>query len=183
MSHFCFGRCSIDFINTPALNANQDIIFHIGIRARDKIIVRNHFQSGSWGLEERYGPCRVKKHETFEMIILAELQHYKIAVNGHHLGVFRHRLPLNFVQFVNVSGDVAIDHILLEQDTRSAHEQAILSQIHATPAIATAPPSFFQIPGQVHHVPGPAAPQIYYSHQPPPPVSMENFDKPEDSFS
>lgn len=109
-------------------------MFHISIRPNDKVIVRNHYQFGSWGMEERYGPCQVKKNKPFEIVILAEHQHYKIAVNGHHLGVFRHRLPLHMVQFINVKGSVHIDHILLEQDMISAQQQMLISQAAGVPA-------------------------------------------------
>lgn len=122
-------RCQIDFKSSPALSSYDEIMFHISIRPRDGVIVRNHLQSGRWGMEERYGPCRVRKNETFEIVILAELQHYKLAINGHHLGVFRHRLPLHLVQFIHVSGDVTVEHILLEQDARSVQEQMFLSQV------------------------------------------------------
>jgi Galactoside-binding lectin len=89
-------------------------------------------KNGQWQEEERYGLCRVKSGETFEIIILAELQHYKIAVNGHHLGVFRHRMPLSMVNYINVNGEVTLDHILLEQDLKSAQDQMVMSQITAT---------------------------------------------------
>lgn len=118
----------------------------MGIRPTEGVIVRNHFHHRNWGLEERYGHCKVRNNETFEIVILAEFQHYKLAVNGHHLGVFRHRLPLALVQFISVSGDVTVDHILLEQDSRSAQESMIFSQVIATPAMPNMP-----IPMQVHH--------------------------------
>lgn len=142
-------------------------MFHISIRPQDKVIVRNHFQSGMWGMEERYGPCLVKKNATFEIVILAELQHYKIAVNGHHLGVFRHRLPLHLVQYLNVKGEVTIDHILLEQDLRSVQQQMIISQgisIPAAPPIMHNRLPYTPIQPQPQYQP-PMQPQ----YQPPPP--------------
>lgn len=151
-------------------------MFHISIRPSDKAIVRNHFQFGSWGMEERYGPCLVKKNAPFEIVILAELQHYKIAVNGHHLGVFRHRLPLHLVQYLNVKGEVTIEHILLEQDLRSAQQQMIISQTMTMPGTPVRPPNASYI---VVHNPGPMQPQFhppptYFSQPPtaPPPVKL-----------
>lgn len=108
-------------------------------------------------MEERYGPCRVKKNETFEIIILAEYEHYKIAVNGHHLGVFRHRLPLSLVNYVNVAGEVTIDHILLEQDTLAAHNQTIVSHVVSTPAA----PLYPVIPPVHMHIHTPPQPPPY----------------------
>ncbi|XP_070502170.1 galectin-4-like [Chironomus tepperi] len=123
------GRFVIDFINTPALKVDQDIMFHMSIRMDEKVIVRNSFKNRRWEMEERYGAFRISYKDPFEIVILAEHAHYKIAVNGVHLGVFRHRLPLNLVQYIHVKGDVQIDHILLEQDVKSAQEQAALGQM------------------------------------------------------
>ncbi|CRK93063.1 CLUMA_CG006517, isoform A [Clunio marinus] len=159
------GRCMIDFTNSLGIQSGQDIMFHISIRPKDFLIVRNHFQNGNWGNEEKYGPCRVKKNQTFEIVILAEIQHYKIAINGHHLGVFRHRLPLHLVQCIQVYGEVSIDHILLEQDLRSAQQQMVLSQV-LTPRPVTVPvnaPVYVQYqPPHQHQTPPPP----YYGNHP-----------------
>jgi hypothetical protein len=155
MIHQMTFRCQIDFKSSPALNLNEDILFHISIRPREGVVIRNHYQNGRWGMEERYGPCRVRKNEIFEIVILAELQHYKIAINGHHLGVFRHRMPLHLVQFIHISGDIGVDHILLEQDVRSAQEQMIMSQI---------------VTSSMHHHHHPPPP--YFAQQPPHSVSL-----------
>ena len=158
------ARCQIDFVNSPSLHCNQDVIFHVSIRPNDKVIVRNHYQNGSWAMEERYGPCRVKKNETFEIVLLAEHQHYKIAVNGHHLGVFRHRLPLHLVRYVNVSGEVTLDHILLEQDQASSQNQMIVSQVVSTPAFQQTPIYPMMTPNYPIR---PANPTVHVHVQPP----------------
>lgn len=90
--------------------------------------------------EERDGPS-VRANETFEIIILADREVYKIALNGRHLGEFRHRLPLHLVHFIHVSGDVTIDYILFEQDmssTSSIPDQIGVSQF-ATPSAPVMP--------------------------------------------
>jgi hypothetical protein len=112
----------IDFLNSPALTTNQDVILHLSIRPKENAIVRNHFQNGKWGAEERDGPC-ARSNESFEMIISAEREFYKLTINGQYLGSFRHRLPLHLVQFINVSGKVTIDHILIEQDMSAFQQQ------------------------------------------------------------
>lgn len=118
-----------------------------------------------WGVEERYGPCMVKRNETFEIVILAEREFYKLAINGHHLGVFRHRLPLHMVQYVTVSGDASIDHVLLEQDMRSAQEQGMWPQPYPTPAAPYMP--VHVTPMQPFNPPPPAYyPPQHQHHQP-----------------
>lgn len=169
MTHRFVSRCTIDFLNSPTLGTDQDIMFHISIRPKEKAIVRNHYQNGYWAMEERYGPCLVRKHETFEIVILAEMQHYKLAVNGHHLGVFRHRMPLHLVQYLHISGEVEIDHILLEQDMRSAQEHMIVSQVAMPYNVVTVMPN--QPPIHHHYTP-PPPPYFSQSQQPPNSVSF-----------
>lgn len=137
----------IDFVNTPALTTNQDIIFHMSIRPHENVIVRNHFQNGKWGQEERSGGETIRANEIFEIIILAEREFYKIAVNGHHIGDFRHRLPLYMVQYVNVKGDATIDYILVEENIPPPYHQPIGVDQTTTPSAPFMPniPTHFQI--------------------------------------
>lgn len=119
--------------------------------------------------EERDGPS-VRANETFEIIILADREVYKIALNGRHLGEFRHRLPLHLVHFIHVSGDVTIDYILFEQDmssTSSIPDQIGVSQF-ATPSapVMPMPPLPMNVhinnPGQPYQHPPPS----YFNQQP-----------------
>lgn len=87
----------------------------MSIRPEDHAIVRNHFHNGKWGGEERDGPC-IRANESFEIVICAERECFKLMLNGGFLGTFRHRLPLHLIQYIHVSGQVAIDHILIEED-------------------------------------------------------------------
>jgi hypothetical protein len=110
----------------------------------------------------------VRKNKPFEIVILAEHEFYKIAVNGHHLGVFRHRLPMNLVNFIGVKGELTVDHVLLEQDAMSAQQQA--SQF-VNPITLPAQP-LYQAPVVVHHLPPVVVnhqPGVVVSHQPPQP--------------
>lgn len=106
-------RCNIDLIHTPS--NNHDVIFHMSIRPNENAIVRNTFHNGRWGPEERDGPC-VRENETFEIMISADREFFKLALNGQYLGNYRYRLPLHLIEYVKVSGMCSIDHILIEQD-------------------------------------------------------------------
>lgn len=119
-------------------------------------MVRNSFINRKWGLEDRYGKFDFRYNQTFEIIFLAEHEFYKIAVNGVHIGVFRHRLPLNLVNFINVKGDVEIEHILLEQDMQSAQSASIIS------ALSSSQPAYVPIT-----ITPAATPLIQISYQPP----------------
>jgi Galactoside-binding lectin len=142
------------------LSINQDVIFHVSIRPNENAIVRNHFHNGNWGKEERNGSC-TRANESFELIITAERECYKLTINGSYLGSFKHRLPLHLVQFIHVSGKVSIDHILIEQD---------ISQMNVNPYPSPIVPSM-EI-GVDQHSSSPSAPQPYFpQHIPHPMVS------------
>lgn len=137
------NRCNIDLVHTP-LNTHKDIMFHISIRPKENVIIRNHFHNKRWGSEERDSPS-VRPNEVFEIAIVAEREFYKISLNGEYLGTFRHRLPLTLIQYINVSGKVKIDHILIEQDPSTFQQMNITqfpspvapeisSETYATPA-------------------------------------------------
>lgn len=76
--------------------------------------MRNHFQHNSWGTEERYGGCPIGGNQPFEIMILAEENHFKITVNGSHFCFFKHRLPLNVGQYISVKGGCSIQSITVE---------------------------------------------------------------------
>lgn len=146
-------------------------MFHLGVRLDEKVIVRNSYSSGRWGMEERYGKCLIKRDKPFEIVVLAEHQYYKIAINGQHLGVFRHQLPLHLVRFVHISTEVPgvlhVENILFEQDLQSAREQVVLAQIGAPPSYtpyAPQPPIYVQ-GFQPHQPMMPMPPPQYYGHQ------------------
>lgn len=163
-----FCRCTIDFLSSPEIGIGQDIMFHTSIRLDEKCMVRNAFINHRWGPEERYGQFRISYNDPFEIIFLAEFEHYKIAVNGTHIGVFRHRLPLHLVNFIQVTGNVHIDHIVLEQDLQSAQVHQAISAITSTvTAAAPGNSNVYKIQTQPPQYPPPSAPPIHVTYQPP----------------
>lgn len=81
------------------------------------VVVRNHYQNYSWGPEERHGHNPIYYNQPFDLLVLAEHSQYKIAINGVHFCTFTHRIPLQRVTFVSVSGEGAIHFIGLEGDS------------------------------------------------------------------
>jgi len=49
--------------------------------------------------------------QPFEVMILIEEQHYKIAINGSHFCEYRHRIPKDTVRQLTVEGDVQLSQI------------------------------------------------------------------------
>lgn len=158
-------------------------MFHNSIRLFEKCMVRNSLINHKWGQEERYGQFKFSYNEPFEIIFLAEFEHYKIAVNGVHIGVYRHRLPLHLVNFIRVSGAVKIDHIVLEQDIQAAQVNQVISAVTSNVpsmqgmnsnihAITTNVPSSF--PQQFPIQPSASAPPIHVSYRPPPSYQQQH---------
>ena len=106
----------IDFLNNPALSTNEDIMLHLSIRPKENAFVRNNFQNGMWGPEERYGDNPIRSDEIFEIILLVDPLMMKIAVNGNHFQNFKHRFPIDMTHFIHITGQCQIDHILIEQN-------------------------------------------------------------------
>lgn len=127
-----FSRCQIYLQSGAALEPRDDVPLHVSIRPAEQAIVRNHFQAQNWGTEERHAGCPIHYGVPFEMLILAEISVYKIAINGGHFCTFVHRLPIHQVAYVSVGGDCTISYIGIEGDT---------NKIHPPPYVPTAPPS------------------------------------------
>ncbi|XP_031634690.1 galectin-9B-like [Contarinia nasturtii] len=160
-------RFNIDIKTGPIISPSDDINLHLSVRPNENAIVRNHFVQ-AWGPEERMGGCPIQYGERFEILILAEAEHFKIAVNGRHFAIFNHRIPLSSARFIFISGQVSIQSIKLEGDPNSVYNSVtptapILSTITSSTSAVQPPP--YQQPYQ----PPPFQnfqPPSYQSYQP-----------------
>lgn len=116
-----FFSCQISLQSGAALQPRDDVMLHLSIRPQENAIVRNHFKNQVWGAEERHGGSPVQPHQSFEVSIVAEHSQYRISINGIHFCTFAHRLPLNLVQYVSISGTCSITHIITDGSGRPGH--------------------------------------------------------------
>ncbi|XP_073707059.1 uncharacterized protein lgals4 [Garra rufa] len=86
---------------------NDDIAFHFKPRMDQKIVM-NSFRNGGWEAEESVLHNPFKKGEAFDMFTLIRSEGYQVYVNGKELYTFKHRIPLEKVSALNISGDVAV---------------------------------------------------------------------------
>lgn len=104
-----------------AISPPDDCNLHLSVRLNENVIVRNDRQRGAWGaVEERYGGCPLARGQTFEVLILAEQQGFKVALNGRHFCEFAHRMPLDRAKFVFIKGELTVQSISIEGDVPSA---------------------------------------------------------------
>lgn len=90
--------------------AGRSIVLHLNARLKKRVFVRNSFLSECWGPEETdLGPFPFAAGEYFEMIVLCDPKHFRVAVNGLHQFDYKHRVQdLSAVGQLEVLGDVAL---------------------------------------------------------------------------
>uniref|UniRef100_A0A673IPM3 Galectin n=1 Tax=Sinocyclocheilus rhinocerous TaxID=307959 RepID=A0A673IPM3_9TELE len=71
-------------------------------------VVMNSVINGNLGTEESVSDNPFKKGQPFEMFTVIKSEGYKVYVNGKELCTFKHRIPLEKVSTLNISGDVAV---------------------------------------------------------------------------
>ncbi|XP_077523374.1 galectin-5-like [Amblyomma americanum] len=104
------SEASSFFFNFQCGGHGSDIAFHFSPRFRHNDMVRNSFQDGNWGTEERKShgfPFAPGVH--FDLLIRVLDSCFDVAVNGQHYLQFQHRLqPLQRVSHFSVEGDVML---------------------------------------------------------------------------
>jgi len=150
-------RFDVEIKSGPVLTPSDDINVHLSVRPNEGAIVRNHMTHHSWGVEERFGGCPIQYGQRFEILLLAETDQFKIAVNGRHFCEFRHRISLSSARFIHVTGQVKIHLIRLEGDPNTMIPTAptLTSMTTSMPSYQSPPP-----PQQQHYQQG------YHPHQP-----------------
>jgi len=94
----------------------SDIAFHLGVRYRESVVVRNTFQNNNWGPEERTIPhFPFSAGVNFDMIIRVESNRFMVAVNGQHFLQYMHRIPISCANVLKISGDIIVASVRFAQ--------------------------------------------------------------------
>ncbi|PNF22381.1 hypothetical protein B7P43_G17260 [Cryptotermes secundus] len=108
------NRFAINLQCGPRTSPRDDIALHVSPRFNESYITRNSLQNMAWGVEENHGHMPLSRGQGFEIIILCDPTHYKIAVNGQHYTEFGHRIPYQKVSHLAIDGEVTISLIQYE---------------------------------------------------------------------
>jgi len=110
----------IHISGTPAHGANRfevnlanhrgDIVLHINPRFDQNAVVLTSAPGGNWGAEERQS-LTLHRGQQFSLIIMVTAEGFKLALNNHHFADFRHRIPFNAAELVQVKGDIQLNSV------------------------------------------------------------------------
>ncbi|XP_067901395.1 galectin-8 isoform X2 [Heterodontus francisci] len=105
-------RFQVDFQCGSSEKPRADIALHFNPRfRRSGYVVCNTLERERWGREAIKYEMPFKKGEPFEIIFFIMVDKFKVAVNGKHFLDYQHRLRLNRVDSLSVSGVVQIQTI------------------------------------------------------------------------
>ncbi|XP_071323555.1 galectin-8 [Trachinotus anak] len=103
-------RFQVDFTCGSSMKPRADVAFHFNPRFRKSpCIVCNTLQRERWGREEILYQMPFTVGGTFELIILVLKDKFKVAVNGAHVLEFKHRVELERVDTLCISGKIKVD--------------------------------------------------------------------------
>nr|AHY19863.1 galectin-8 [Sparus aurata] len=121
-------RFQIDFTCGSSVKPRADVAFHFNLRfKRSPCIVCNTLQKERWGREEILYQMPFAPGATFEIIFLVLRDKFKVAVNGGHVLEYQHRLELERVDTLCISGQVKVQAVGVLPSASSVSPEASLS--------------------------------------------------------
>ncbi|KAM3866134.1 galectin-8-like [Diretmus argenteus] len=105
-------RFQVDFTCGSSVKPRADVAFHFNPRFKClPCIVCNTLQKERWGKEEILYQMPFAQGAEFEIVVLVQKDVFKVAVDGAHVLEYRHRLDLDLVDTLAVSGKVKVQAI------------------------------------------------------------------------
>ncbi|XP_068088309.1 galectin-8 [Hyperolius riggenbachi] len=117
-------RFQIDFQCGSSEKPRSDVAFHFNPRyKRSGQIVCNTLQNGGWGWEEVTYLMPFTKGQPFEVIFFVFQHKFQVSGNGRHLLSYKHRISLEKIDSLSISGKVKIGTIGFAQHTSQQGSQ------------------------------------------------------------
>ncbi|XP_072551942.1 galectin-6-like [Salminus brasiliensis] len=99
---------AINFKTGPS--NEDDISFHFNPHMGQKVAL-NSFRSGKWESEESASVELFTKGAAFSIFVVIRAEGYEVNVNGMELCMYKHRVPLEKVSVLEITGNVSIDMV------------------------------------------------------------------------
>nr|XP_057938549.1 galectin-8-like [Doryrhamphus excisus] len=130
-------RFQVDLTCGSSVAPRADVIFHFNPRLKKGCVVSNTLHQERWGNEEILRLMPFKAGASFELVLLALQDRFKVAVNGAHVLDYKHRLGLELVDTLAISGKVNVDAVailphsssLLSEDAPTNQHAALSSMV------------------------------------------------------
>ena len=146
-------RFAINLQCGPNTEPRDNIAIHFSPQFDSRKVVRNSLQNLMWGPEESIGYFPFSPGQPFEVILLCEASHFKIAVNEAHYTEFEHRMAYQNISHITVDGDLDLTAVRFEDPPPEV-----------VPGGTAVPSSGYIMPMAYDHYPQPA---LYPSVNPP----------------
>uniref|UniRef100_A0A3Q0QQF6 Galectin n=1 Tax=Amphilophus citrinellus TaxID=61819 RepID=A0A3Q0QQF6_AMPCI len=104
-------RFQVDFTCGSSVMPRADVAFHFNPRIKKSCIVCNTLTKERWGHEQIHYEMPFRLEVDFELIILILKDQFKVAVNGAHLLEYKHRVVLERVDTISISGKVKVQAV------------------------------------------------------------------------
>ena len=121
-----FSRLSFNLVCYSAMNSKQknstetnDLAFHFNPRLRENIIVRNTYQNGQWGDEERGGGSPLRSGSDFTLKIICEQRGYRVLINNNPFTFYSHRITPQNITHLRLKGQMTLYSVLYKSTTVS----------------------------------------------------------------
>ncbi|XP_072512719.1 cytolytic toxin-alpha-like [Salminus brasiliensis] len=87
----------------------EDIAFQYKFHFETHNVVCNSFKGGLWGKAEETRNVPFRKEKGFHIFMVIHPESYEIIVNGQVVSRFKHRIPLERVSVLNITGHLSVD--------------------------------------------------------------------------
>ncbi|KJH51352.1 galactoside-binding lectin [Dictyocaulus viviparus] len=104
------NRVEVNLLNGAGQIDPGQAVLHISLRFDEKKIVMNSFISGVWGKEERVS-LPFKQGQQFDLRVRVEEESMDVSCDGKQVHEFKHRLPYNQIQFLQIKGDCTLSTV------------------------------------------------------------------------
>ncbi|XDV32140.1 hypothetical protein PO909_003023 [Leuciscus waleckii] len=91
------------------LRHRYGIAFHYKSLFEENVVVRNTFENGKWGAEERCGAVPFKRDQLFQVTISCNKEQFTVFVNGQQAHTYKHRFAkLEDIDVFEFFGDIQL---------------------------------------------------------------------------
>lgn len=104
----------------------HDVALHFNPRLKENIIVRNTYQNGQWGDEERNGDILLKPGSNFTLNIICETRGYKIYIDDKEFTFYSHRILPQSITHLRIKGLMTLCSILYKSTSVCNNNISIL---------------------------------------------------------